>query len=121
MEEPSFRRLLTDHLVPMLAGTELGEARPSSPRQELVAYEHPCALVMKPSGDSDYRIQLLRTQAFTPEEKRLVGLFVEELAAVAGQSDAAHFPDLMSAIPRRVISKLLPRNTGRGTLEQAIR
>lgn len=121
MEEPSFRRLLTDHLLSMLAGTELGEAKPSSSRQQLVAYDNPRVLVMKPSRDSNYRIPLLRTQAFTPEEKRLVGFFVEELAAVAGQSDATHFPDLMSAIPRRAISKLLPRNTGRGTLEQAIR
>ena len=121
MEKPSFRRLLTDHLLPMLAGTKLGKAKASSPRQELVAYENPCALVMKPSRDSDYRLELLRAQAFTSEEKHLVGFFVEELAAVADQFNAAHFPDLMSAIPRRVISKLLPRNTGRGTLEQAIR
>jgi hypothetical protein len=76
---------------------------------------------MKPSRDAVYRVQLLRSQAFTPQEKLLVGVFVKELAEIANQADAAHFPDLMNAIPRRVLSTILPANTGRGTLDEAIR
>jgi hypothetical protein len=121
MDENVFRTLLVDHMMPMLAGIELGETKPSSPRHKLVAFEHPCALLMKPSRDANYRIQLTRSQAFTSEEKRLVAFFVDEVSRITAQVDAAHFPDLMSAIPRRVISQLLPRRTGRGTLEQAIR
>jgi len=76
---------------------------------------------MKPSRDANYRVQLVRSQAFTPEEKRLVELFIQELEEIARNTDAAHLSDFMSAIPRGVISKLLPGNAGRWTLEQAIR
>jgi len=120
MNEEVFRALLLDHLVPMLAGTELGTSRPSRPHHALVAYQHPCALLMRPSEDSTYRVQLTRSQAFRPEEKRLVAYFVEELAQVSSQAQAPYFRDLMASLPRRVISKLLPGNRGRGTFEQAI-
>jgi hypothetical protein len=120
MTEDEFRELLKDHLVPMLAGTELGGTRSSSPRHALVAYEHPCALLMKPSGDAGYRVQLVRSQAFTSEERKLVGLFVAELAGIVNQAGGANLRDLMIAIPRRLISNFLAGNRGRGTLGQAI-
>jgi hypothetical protein len=120
MTEDEFRELLRGHLVPMLAGTELGGSKSSSPRHALVAYEHPCALLMKPSRDTHYRVQLVRSQAFTSEERKLVGLFLEELSDVVSQPDAANRRDLMIAVPRRVISQFLPGNKGRSTLEQAI-
>jgi hypothetical protein len=120
MEEPAFRELLLEHLVPMLAGTELGTTKQSGPNHALVAYEHPCALLMKPTKDLAYRIQLVRSQAFTPEEKQLVAFFMEELAQVVDQAGAPYFRDLMASLPRRIISKLLPGNRGRSTFEQAI-
>jgi len=120
MKEDEFRELLTDHLLPMLAGTELGRNRSSSVSHALVAYEHPCALLMKPSKHADYRVQLVRSQAFTPEERTLVGLFVKELSKVVQQAPDDQRRDLMIAIPRRVISQFLPGSHGRGTLEQAI-
>jgi len=121
MTEVDFRHLLKDHMVPMLAGTGLGGTKSSSLKHALVAYENPCALLMKPSLDEVYRVRLERSQAFTPEEKRLVTFFMEELAEIVNQADAAHFRDLMIAMPRRVISKFLPGRRGRRTLEQAIR
>jgi hypothetical protein len=75
---------------------------------------------MKPSRDTHYRVQLVRSQAFTSEERKLVGLFLEELSDVVSQPDAANRRDLMIAVPRRVISQFLPGNKGRSTLEQAI-
>jgi hypothetical protein len=62
----------------------------------------------------------VRSQAFTPEERTLVGLFIDEVSNIGDQVGAAHFRDLMIAIPRRVISRFLPTNKGRSTLEQAI-
>jgi hypothetical protein len=121
MDDVAFRTLLIDYMVPMFAATELGKTKASSSKHGLVAYENPCALLMKPSKDSDFRVQLVRSQKFIPEEKLLVDLFMEELAEIADQSEEPHFPDLMSAIPRRVISRLLPAKTGRGTLDEAIR
>jgi len=75
---------------------------------------------MNPFRDADYRVQLVRSQAFTPEERKLIGLFVKELSNIISQGGEAHFRDLMIAIPRRVISKFLPGDRGRSTLEQAI-
>jgi hypothetical protein len=115
-----FRELLGAYLVPMLAGTEIGKTTSSSQSHALVAYEHPCALLLKPSKEARYRVQLRRSQAFTPEERRLVGLFVNELSGVLASDGSPHFRDLMAAIPRRVISDFLPGKRGRGTLEQAI-
>ena len=116
MTQDEFRELLKDHLVPMLAGTDLGGTKSSSPVHALVAYEHPCALLMKPSRDADYRVQLVRSQAFTPEERKLIGLFVKELSNIISQGGEAHFRDLMIAIPRRVISKFLPGDRGANSL-----
>ncbi len=116
MLEPAFRELLLEYLVPMLAGTELGRTRTSGPTHALVAYEHPCALLMKPRKDSAYRVQLVRSQPFTPEEKQLVAFFVEELHQLVQHANAPYFRDLMASLPRRIISKLLPGNRGRSTL-----
>lgn len=120
MDEVLFRNLLDDHLVPMFAGTKLGQTVASTHSHGLVAYQHPCALLMKPLRREGYRVQLLRSQPFSQEEKRLVKFFVEELASIIGRVDAAHLRDLMDTVPRRVISKLLPGTRGRGTLEQVI-
>jgi hypothetical protein len=68
MTEDEFRNLLEDHLVPMLAVTNLGAAQPSARGHALVAYEHPRALLMKPTRDEDYRVRLERSQPFTSEE-----------------------------------------------------
>jgi hypothetical protein len=75
---------------------------------------------MKPTRDAAYRVQLVRSQAFTSEERSLVGLFVEEFSNIVHQAGEMHFRDLMTVIPRRVISRFLPGARGRGTLEQAI-
>lgn len=120
MQEGAFRELLKDHMVPLLACTDLGVTRPSSQRHALVAYETPCALLMKPLKVVNYRVQLRRSQPFTAEEKRLVTFFVDELSMIVNQADQPYFHELMIAIPRRVISRILPGSRGRRTLEQAI-
>jgi hypothetical protein len=120
MTEQTFRNILTDHMLPMLAGTDLGRTRSSSPSQALVAYEHPSALLMKPTRDAEFRIQLVRSQHFTAEEKQLVSLFIRELAEIVAHANTSYFTDLMTAIPRRVISNFLPGIRGRATLAQAI-
>jgi hypothetical protein len=121
VDEDVFRALLAEHLLPMLAGTDLGGTTLSSPDHALVAYENPVSLLMKPARDAGYRVRLKRSQAFSPEERHLVELFVTELGDIAAQTDADHLSDFMGAVPRRVISEFLPRKTGHGTLEQAIR
>lgn len=120
MTEDEFRNLLEDHLMPMLAVTDLGSAQTSSPRHALVAYQHPCALLVKPTRDESYRVRLERSQPFTSEEKRLVTLFMEELAQIIDQAGDQFFQDLMISVPRRVISEFLAEKKGSETLENAI-
>jgi len=120
MDRGEFRALLEEHFVPMLAGTALGRTRPSQSNHQLVAYGNPCTILMKPVRTAEYRVELVRSQPFTSDEKRLVLLFVEELEQVVIHSDAPYFRDLVTSIPRRVISSLLPGTRGRTTLESAI-
>lgn len=56
---------------------------------------------MKPSQTASYRVRLERSQAFTPEEKKLVGLFMAELSDIVEQVQEPHLRELMIAIPRR--------------------
>jgi hypothetical protein len=122
MNEDDFRALLTDHFVPLLAGTKLGDMRSSSAsHKKFVVHDTQCVLLMKPFQEAEYRIELHRSQAFTSEEKRLVQLFMRELSLIAEQPNDIHVRDLMSSIPRRVISKFLADGPGHGTLHDAIR
>jgi len=76
---------------------------------------------MKPFKDAEYRVRLHRSQNFLPEERTLVGLFIQEVANIQSQSDQDYFGDLIVLLPRRVIGKLLGDGVqGRKTLEDAI-
>lgn len=99
---------------------ELGESVPSKPSHSLVAYETPCTLLLKPGTDADYRVQLTRSQPFSPEEKDLVRIFMNALSSMLTQVDEAYLPDVVGTLPRRVISELLSKPTGRNTLGQAL-
>ncbi len=120
MQEESFRELLLEHLVPMFAGSKLGRKLGSRPNHALVADEDPCTRLMKPSKSATYRVRLFRSQAFTPEEKKLVQFFIEELTQIVEQAERPYFRDLMASLPRRAISKLLPSTRGRLVFEQAV-
>jgi hypothetical protein len=120
MDEAAFRELLADHFLPMLAGTDLEPTEPARASHALVAYDGPCALLMKPVKAAPYRVTLTRSQAYRPEEKRLVAFFAEELAEIAVNAGAPYFHDLMASLPRRVISKLLPAKRGRVSFAEAI-
>ncbi|MGE3959841.1 MAG: hypothetical protein AB7H96_24230 [Vicinamibacterales bacterium] len=120
MTESQFNELLTEHMLPLLAGTKLGGRHSSSPRHALVAYKNPCSLVMKPAVDAGYRTELVRSQAFKTEERELVGHFIDELSKVVQHASLSQFRDLMAVIPRRVICRLLSGDRGRAALEEAI-
>lgn len=120
MQEERFRELLDMYFLPMLSGTTLGTSTGSSAAHSIVAYENPCSLFMKPEKAAAFRVRLQRSQAFTPEEKELANLFGEEFALVASAPQSLYLDDLMSALPRRVIARLLATRNGQSTLQQAI-
>lgn len=114
-----FQSLLKDYFLPMFSG-ELGISVPSTPSHRLVAYQNPCTLLLKPGTDADYRVQLTRSQPFSPEEKDLVQIFMDALSSILAQVDQTYFLDVVGTLPRRVISELLSKPTGRNTLAQAL-
>ena len=120
MDEPAFRELILEYLVPMLSGTQIGNEEQSLPGHALVAYDGPCALLIKPAAEAPYRLPFSRSQPFASDEKRLVELFIGELSGLVAQFGSAYFRDLMASVPRRVISQLLPGARGRTALEAAL-
>src|SRR6267142_2867215 len=120
MNRQEFQQLLADHLLPMLPGTTLGKNHSSTKNHNLVSFGSPCELFLKPFPGARFRTELLRSQAFNPEEKELVTHFIDEFSSVSSQADQDYFPDIMAVLPRRVISRLLSGSKGRQTLEKAI-
>jgi hypothetical protein len=120
MKTKEFTKLLKQHLLPFLPGAKVGKSQPSAIRHALVAYQNPCSLLLKPSETSKYRIQLLRSQPFSREERTLVQVFIEEATSLLPQSNEDFFPDLMRSLPRRVIARFLPSSRGRMALDYSI-
>jgi hypothetical protein len=120
MDKDEFRGILEEYFLPMLSGATLGTSRASKQSHSLVAYENPCSLLVKPTRSDSYRIRLLRSQPFSSDEKKLVEIFVEELSNIAQHSQNDFFPQLMDSIPRQLIGRLLPPETGRASLQNNI-
>lgn len=120
MDEPQFRDLLAEHLVPMFAGSLLGRRSPSKSTHALVAYENPCVLLVKPEKQAGYRVELLRSQPFLPVEKELVALFMGGLAQIIPRSNDSFFQDLLASLPRRAITEFLPTARARRAFGNAI-
>lgn len=120
MTVEEFRGLLGEYLVPMFPGSSLGDSSGSTANHQLVSYAPDYSLQLKPNSDANYRIRLTRSQRYTPDEKRLVALFIDELSEIVDHAGADFFRDVMAALPRRVISNFLSKERGRRTFERAI-
>lgn len=107
MNKPQFRELLEDHLVPMLSGSEVHNARQSLKSRSIVAFENPVSLFVKPEKTTKYRLRLTRSQKWDSSEKRLVEVFINQLSEISTAAEALYFDDLISALPRRVLSEFL--------------
>jgi hypothetical protein len=72
---------------------------------------------------ADYRIKLTRSQPFEAQEKRLVDLFIEEVENIGSLASAEnhYVPELMSALPRRVLTHLLVKPNAQKTAEGVLR
>jgi hypothetical protein len=107
MNQDEFRQVVDDSLVPMLQATLEPGSVPSTSRERLASYTDPTHLRVKPKLDAGYRLVLARSQPFTASEHTLAGQFINELATVVALSAEAYQPDLIRAIPRRVVAKHL--------------
>jgi hypothetical protein len=105
LNQDDFRQVVNDTLVPMLQGTLEPDERLSSNREALAAYLDPNHLAVKPKRDAGYRLVLSRSQAFTSSERTLAGHFISELAEVVSLEAGEYQPDLLRAIPRRVVAR----------------
>lgn len=107
MDQDDFRQVVDDNLVPMLQATLEPGVVPSTNQEALASYADPSHLRVKPERAAGYRLVLTRSQPFTARERTLAGQFIHELAAVVALSAADYQPDLIRAIPRRVVAKHL--------------
>ena len=104
VDQDDFRQVVNDYLVPMLQATLEPDGVPSSNREALASYVNLNRLEVKPRRDAGYRLVLTRSPTFTSRERELAGQFVNELAEVVGLSAGGYQPDLIRAIPRRVVA-----------------
>ena len=116
MDQEQFHQVVDGNLVPMLQATLQAQAQTSTPQEALVAYVDPIHIGVKPTRDAGYRLILTRSQPFTPQERRLAGHFIQELAAVIALEAGAYQPDLLRAIQRRVVARDLAEGTRRASL-----
>src|SRR5690349_2792932 len=104
--EANFRSLLKETLLPMFPGISVGRTDVSTHRHSLVAYGNAYKSVfLKPHKDALYRVPLLRSLPFKPEEFRLISTFAEEVTTCCEQAESPYFTSMISAIPSRVIAK----------------
>jgi hypothetical protein len=114
--EGEFKRLLEEHLVPLLSGSEIRDAPRSKQSHSLVSFETVVSLFLKPSKSSSYRLRLFRRQQFDKNEKRLVRTFIQQIGAIRDGMDKPYFSDLMVTLPRRVIAEFLAASGGKTVL-----
>lgn len=105
MDAARFREIVTDSVARMLGGSVSGPVTPSKQKRQ-VAYHGPTRLGLKPTSDSPFHLLLERSQNFEEAEKSLAECYLHELQGISGAA-AAHFDDLLTALPRRVVGKHL--------------
>lgn len=105
MNQVEFRMVIADTLVPMLQGRLSDDVLSSTTRQQLASYVvNANRLAVKPAANSGYRLVISRSQVFTDLERQLAGQFMEELASAIAVDAGPFQPELIRAVPRRVVA-----------------
>src|SRR5438876_569268 len=107
MEKPQFRSLLENHLAPMLSGSEVHNPPQSRKSHSIVAFENPISFFVRPDKTTSYRLRLKRSQKWDSSERRLVEVFINQLSQIYDVTETSYFNDLISALPRKVLSEFL--------------
>lgn len=107
MNQVEFRQVVEEYLAPMLQATIEPGAVQSTIQEALASYVNLNRLEVKPVRNAGYRLVLTRTPTFTSRERELAGQFITELARVVSLNAGSYQPDLIAAIPRRVIASHL--------------
>jgi hypothetical protein len=107
VEKAEFRELLENHLAPMLSGSRIQNAPQSQTSWSIAAFENPVSIFVKPDKTTVWRLRLRRSQAWDRSEKRLVEIFIRQLANLSDAANAEYLDDLLNVVPRRVIAEFL--------------
>ncbi len=119
MDEHTFRALVDRDLAPLLESVVSTDVIPSTTRDRLASYGHPCRLLVKPSRKSTFRVAIDRSQSFEAHEKKLAGQFIDELSAIVALRAGDFEGELLQGIPRRMVAKHLGAgSTLRNALER---
>lgn len=107
MNQDEFRQVVEEYLAPMLQATVEPGAVESTNQEALASYVNLNSLEVKPVRNAGYRLVLTRSPTFTSRERELAGQFITELAQVVALNAGSYQPDLIAAIPRRVVARHL--------------
>jgi hypothetical protein len=91
----------------MLSGSKIRNAPQSTRSRSIAAFENPVSLFLKPSTTTKWRLRIKRSQIWDRSEKRLVAVFIRQLAAISNIVNNKYFDDLLASLPRRVIADFL--------------
>ncbi len=114
MDETLFRQLVADYLLPMFSGTSLdNQSYISHTKHQPVSFADPCALWLKPTQNTKYRVKIIRSQPF---DSKGTGRSAEVIAAKAFVHCVSRFDsitdkyvlvDVKHNFMRRVIARAL--------------
>lgn len=105
MDGDEFGQICSEQLAPMLGAELDAERQPSSTRELKAAFHDPQRIRIKPTRDTTWRMTLFRSESFSRTELRLVRDFLTELNVVAKLGPTTYLPDVLAALPRRVVAR----------------
>src|SRR5687768_6777256 len=108
MERAQFKGFITNILLPMYTGTELGIEFESTPRQGVVAEKQGAlSLYLKPSKADTYRFEIKRHQPFSKADKELIGKILDEIVPLYKSNSTEIADYLVSFGVEKAICKYL--------------
>jgi len=117
MDKEQLIDLANDFLIPFIPGSLIYGEESSNEDDEIVDFITNAKIAFKTDVKDDYRIFINREQPFESKfnnyitEYRVIKSFVETIRSMKRGLSSWYHSDLRTAIPRRVIARVLSKNT----------
>lgn len=115
MEQERLLSIAQEYLCPLIPGTWLAGALPSSRQEKLVARPDPRSLAFKVDRTDGFRLVLRRGEAFGPTAQRIVRSFVEVLGEIEPALSTPFESDVLRTLPEKVLARAVA-----GTMHDAM-
>lgn len=107
MEHERLLSIAQEHLCPLIPGTWLAGAVPSTRQERLVARPEPRSLAFKVHRSDGYRLILRRGETFGPTAQRIVRSFVEVLDEIEPALSTAFESDVLRTLQEKVLARAI--------------